>query len=45
MIHWPQFIYVVLMSVGLGLVLAKHGYPQPRYDFRMTFFCSVINFG
>lgn len=29
---WPQITYLVLMTLGLGLVWGKHGQPQSNYN-------------
>lgn len=26
--HWPQFAYLCLLTVGVGMVFAKHGTPR-----------------
>jgi hypothetical protein len=30
---WPQITMVVLMALGLGISLAKHGEPREPYSF------------
>lgn len=32
-IGWPQIIYIVLLSMSLGMSAAKHGERRPDYSF------------
>lgn len=42
----PQYIYLALLILGLGIALAKHGEPKPplgqRYNFWVTLFDALI---
>lgn len=31
---WPQFLWVGLTALGLGIHLAQHGKPRAAFDFR-----------
>ena len=41
-IDWPQGIYLVLLLLSLGLVLAKHGEPREPYNIWVTLFGTAL---
>ena len=42
---WPQYVYLCLMLLGLGVVLAKHGEPQKNYNIWASLFADIIILG
>jgi hypothetical protein len=32
MSHWPQFTYIALILLGLGVCIAKHGQPRGPHN-------------
>lgn len=41
----PQICYIVIITLGLGISLAKHGEPQGDYNFFNTLIASFIQIG
>ena len=41
---WPQWTFIFLLTLGLGLALGKHGDPRSNWSFWATLFNSVITF-
>lgn len=42
--EWPQFVYAVLILLGLGINLAMHGRPkeQTKYNIWVTLISTTI---
>lgn len=39
---WPQFVYIGLQLLGIGVILAKHGQPKEgEYNVLTTLACSI----
>jgi hypothetical protein len=42
-LHAPQIIYVVLLLLGVGIDLAKHGQPKTgKHSFPSSFFAAAL---
>ena len=42
----PQILYIVILALGLGITLAKHGEPrEDKYNFFNTLFGAAIQIG
>lgn len=41
---WPQYTYMVLTALGLGIVISKHGEPHPNYNAITSIIASSIFF-
>lgn len=41
----PQICYIVLITLGLGISLAKHGEPKGDYNFFTTLIAVAIQIG
>lgn len=41
-IGWPQIIYLALMSMRIGIALANHGEPAPKYSVGYTLIGTVL---
>jgi hypothetical protein len=41
----PQICYIVIITLGLGISLAKHGEPQGDYNFFTTLIGAAIQIG
>lgn len=41
----PQILYIVIITMGLGIALAKHGEPQGDYNFFNSLFGAAIQVG
>ena len=41
----PQLIFLGLLVLNIGISLAKHGDPQPKYSFWSTFVSTLITVG
>ena len=41
----PQICYIVIITLGLGIVLAKHREPQGDYNFFITLIAVAIQIG
>jgi hypothetical protein len=41
----PQICYIVIITLGLGISLAKHGEPQGDYNFFTTLIAAAIQIG
>lgn len=39
---WPQYTYLALIVLGLGMALAQHGEPRTGSDRTHNFFTSLI---
>jgi soluble lytic murein transglycosylase-like protein len=41
---WPQFVFIAWHFLGLGLILSKHGKPQPAYNIWHSLIGSILLF-
>lgn len=41
--NWAQIALIVLYAAGIGIAAAKHGEPQPNYNFWTTLLGTAIN--
>lgn len=41
----PQICYIVIITLGLGISLAKHGEPQGDYNFFTALVAAAIQIG
>lgn len=39
---WPQYTYVAITLIGLGITLAKHGEPQGDHSIWITLFAAAL---
>lgn len=40
---WPQYTYLALTLLGLGLVWGKHGEPRDNYNVGTSLLATVIS--
>jgi len=38
----PQLLFVIIIAMSIGIALAKHGKPSPKYNFWLTLLASAI---
>lgn len=41
---WPQWTFIVLLILGLGIALGKDGQPRGNWSFWASLFNSAITF-
>ena len=42
---WPQITMIVLIALGVGISLAKHGEPRGNHSFGASLFSAALSVG
>lgn len=43
--NWPQITMIVLLALGVGISMAKHGESRPPYNGTVAIVAAAINAG